>query len=123
MHMAAVKGVGVDCVQLVGQVMVVSGVGPSYDFGRYPLDWGQRSAESLVVAYTEGTGYFERLEPTEPAELGDILCFQIGQCVDHSGLAVSERRFAHAFAKRRVTWGRLDDPTWSKRLACLYRAL
>ena len=123
LHTGKVKGVGVDCVQLVGQLMLSAGVVDRYDFGFYPLDWSQHRDRSIIIDYIEATARFISVDADRTARFGDIAMFRIGRCVHHCGVMVSPVVFVHALARGRVCYGRLDDPTWSKRLDSFYRAL
>jgi cell wall-associated NlpC family hydrolase len=123
MHKARVKGVGVDCVHLVGEVMSECRVVQSYDFGDYDLDWSQHHERSLIVDYIERTGRFAKLPSWETPCAGDVVCFRIGKCEQHCGILVNETRFFHVLVNGRVTVNQLDDATWSHRLGSVYRAL
>lgn len=122
LHAGNLRGVGVDCVQFVGQLMVSAGVVDSYDFGYYPLDWSQHRDRSIILGYIEATGRFHRVEAGQSPHFGDIAMFRVGRCVHHCGVIVSPVVFAHVLSRGRVCYGRLDDPTWSKRLDSFYRA-
>lgn len=133
MHRAHVKGVGVDCVQLVGQVMAACGVVSDYDCGEYSLDWGDHQERSLIVAYIEQTGRFTNVLTTdvltkyvrtkEDVLLGDVLTFRVGRCEQHCGIALDALHFQHVLARGSVAVNQLDDITWSSRLAGIYRPL
>ena len=120
-HRAHIKQAGIDCVQLIGQVMTKCGVVGSYDFGNYPLDWGEHRADSLIVQYIEGTHRFAQI--IGDTELGDIICFRVGRCAQHCGIAIDELHFEHVLVHGRVTINQLDDITWRSRVACIYRPL
>jgi cell wall-associated NlpC family hydrolase len=122
-HRGAVPGAGVDCVQLVGQLMCACGVAESYEFGDdYPLDWSMHSDRSLIAEYIDRVGCFERLEPTATAMPGDIAGFRIGLCIQHAGVMLGPRDFIHVIAGRRTVISRIDDATWGRRLECYWRA-
>lgn len=122
LHGAKVKRVGVDCVHLVAELMKFAGVIDSYKFGYYGLDWSQHQDESLLLKQIHATGRFTRIEADQPPRFGDIAMFTVGRCVHHCGLMVSPMVFVHVLSRGRVCYGRLDDPTWSKRLDSFYRA-
>ena len=121
------KRVGVDCVNLVGKVMVAAGAVQSYDFGDYQLDWSAHRTSSRITEYLDAIGGFQRLE-AEPGVgvtpmVGDIVCFTIGQSIGHCGLMLDGNVFMHVIMRGRVCQSQLGDPTWSKRLACFYRRM
>jgi len=120
-HNAHVKGAGVDCVRLVGEVMVSCGVEPSYDFGYYSLDFSMHNERSILVDYIEKTGKFVMVEPCK-AQLGDIAVFKIGKCPHHAAIMLDDRMFVHALMHNKVTHGDITDSTWAKRLVAFYRA-
>jgi cell wall-associated NlpC family hydrolase len=122
LHRGRVKGCGVDCVNLVAQVMLTMDVVTTYDFGDYyPLDWGQHRERSLILEYIVGTERFTRLEG-ERGQLGDIVCFQVGKCVQHCGI-IGVDGFWHVIHRGSVCVNLLIDPTWSKRLHSIWRPL
>lgn len=122
LHGASVKGVGVDCVHLVAELMKFAGVVESYEFGYYPLDWSQHHDRSLLIENIEKTQRFVRIAAEQPSRFGDVVMFQVGRCVHHCGVMVSPVVFVHVLSRARVCYGRLDDATWSKRLDSFYRA-
>jgi cell wall-associated NlpC family hydrolase len=120
-HRQAVKGVGVDCVQLIGQIMTACGVVSSYQFGsEYTLDWSHHHDRSIILDYIARTGRFVRVP--EPM-LGDVVCFTIGKCVHHAGVMASSRSFLHAMAGSQVKFSSLRDRTWAKRTDSFWRAV
>lgn len=122
-HNASVKRAGVDCVRLVGEVMVACGVEPAYDFGFYTLDHSMHSERSILVDYILATGKFAAVQPADGARLGDIAVFRIGKCPHHAGIMLDERQFVHAMVHSCVRQSDITDSTWAKRLVSFYRAL
>jgi cell wall-associated NlpC family hydrolase len=122
LHRAAVKGVGVDCVQLAASILKACEVIGPYNFGEYPLDWGQHQTESLLTGWLDRSPAFVRLAGG-PGRMGDVVCFTVGKCVQHCGIMRGSLGFIHVLSRGRVTINQLDDPTWAKRLACFYRPL
>ena len=120
-HLASVKGGGVDCVQLVGQLMTACGVISGYKFPDYTLDWSQGNSRSIIVDYIQQTGRFCLVENEAP-RIGDVVCFRIAKAIHHAGVMLGPRVFVHALAGSVVSPGTIDDPTWAKRLAATYRA-
>jgi cell wall-associated NlpC family hydrolase len=120
---AAVKGQGVDCVYLCGEMMRACGVIESFRFPAYSLDWAKHHDNSLVLAWLDACPRFTRLPEGEPPQAGDIACFQFGRCVHHCGVMLDGLRMIHALEKREAVESQLDDSTWAKRLVCFYRPL
>ncbi len=118
---AAVKGAGVDCVRMVAEIMVACGVIPGYTFPRYSLDWAKHQDRSLVLEWLASCPCVALVPDGEPPQFGDVLCFKIGRCVQHAAVALDLPLFVNAVEGARVSISQINDPTWSKRLACVYR--
>lgn len=119
---AALKGVGVDCVWLAAQLYIECGVLRRFDPPRYTMDGGQHSELSQVCEFLDGSPAFVRvLETPFDLQVGDLLCFRMGRVVHHVGVVLTERTFIHVRQHYSVDQSHLDDPTWRKRLAAVYR--
>jgi len=93
-HQARVKGVGVDCAQLIAGIaedvgIIEPGTHIPFDYSR---EWHLHSRESLLVRNLEHFGCVKK----DKAEPGDILCFQYGRCISHLGILVPGNRVVHA---------------------------
>ena len=119
----AVKGAGVDCVYLAGEVMRACGVIDSFTFPVYSLDWARHHDHSLLLAWFDASPAFARLPAGEPPQAGDVACFQFGRCAQHCAVMLDNIRMIHALEKREVVESQMDDSTWSSRLVCFYRPL
>lgn len=95
-HQARVKGVGVDCAQLVagiaGELGIIK-VGSPIPFD-YSPEWHIHNREELLVKNLESFGC--TLKPIEETQPGDILCFQFGRAIGHLGIMVDGGNFIHA---------------------------
>ena len=120
---SAVRGAGVDCVLLCGELMRSLGAIDAYRFPPYALDHAKHKTASLLLAWLDASPRFARLPENDPALAGDIALFQIGRCVHHAGVLLDPRRFIHALEGPGVIISQLDDATWSKRLHGFYRPL
>ena len=119
---AAVKGAAVDCVRLTAEIMVACGLIESYTFPPYTLQWAKHQDRSIVTEWLDACPQVVRLPKEEPARIGDVVCFKIGRCVHHVGVVLDAPCFVNAIEGLEVsTTCRLDDSTWSKRLARIYR--
>lgn len=116
---ASVKGAGVDCVHLAAQIYVESGHLDTYQFASYTMDGGHHNALSQVTAWLDASPRF--IKGVYPVLAGDLICFRIGKVIHHVGIAVSERNFVHVTRGGVVSLARIDDTTWLKRLAGVYR--
>lgn len=123
---AAVKGVGVDCVWLAAELYIECGVLTRFDPPKYTMDGGQHNGLSQVCDFLDRSPAFclawtafnncpPELEP------GDLLCFRMGRVIHHVGVMVTDREFIHVYQGHMVTFSRVDDTTWNKRLAAIYQ--
>jgi len=84
-HRTGVKGKGVDCIHLVGCVMVEAGVLRRFEVPDYPSDWHLHHTDELL---REGIAQFPFCEEFNPKVIqplnGDILLFQYGRASAHS---------------------------------------
>ncbi len=96
-HHARVKGVGVDCAQLI--------VACAYDNGiiddevlktipNYPVQWHLHNREERLLAVLESFGCVE--VPKEQTQPGDILCFQFGRVTSHLAIKLDSDHIIHA---------------------------
>ena len=120
---AAVKGAGVDCVRLTAELMVACGLIRGYEFPRYSLDWARHRDRSIVLEWLAACPQVALVPDGEPAQIGDVVGFKVGRCVHHVGVVLDPPLFINAIEGARVSISQLNDSTWAKRLACLYRPL
>lgn len=120
---AAIRGVGVDCVNLLAAIYTESGALDGWEFPAYTMDGGDHRHTSQVLAWLDAHEKFARLPEDAPLVPGDLLSFRLGRVPHHVGLYLGERLFIHALRHCGVTESRLDDPTFGKRLKARYRPL
>lgn len=125
---AALKGVGVDCVWLAAKIYIACGVIDHFDPPGYTMDGGQHNDLSLVTAWLDRCRAFIRADaglqkPECDVQVGDLLCFRMGRCVHHVGILITDYTFVHVYQGYQVMQSRIDDPTWRKRLAAVYRPI
>jgi NlpC/P60 family putative phage cell wall peptidase len=92
-HMAAVKGHGVDCAQILIEVYHSVGLADRPDVGYYPSDWMLHRSEERYLGWIEK---YCRQIPQEDAKDGDIVLFKFGRCFSHSGIIADYPRIIHA---------------------------
>lgn len=107
-HRARVKGVGVDCAQLV--IAVYASVGLIEDFqpADYPPDWHLHRSEERFLNYV-----VDRARQVESPEPGDLMLMQFGRCYSHGAILVDRATCIHAFVGRGVELGDLAE--WRSR--------
>lgn len=120
---------GVSCHLLPRALYVDAGWLPS-DF---PAPEGNPAAGShggpgLIEPWVDSRSEFQRIKawPRTIDRMiiaGDLLGFRLGRelSVRHLAVALSSRRFIHAMQRLGVTINTLDDITWSRRLAAVWR--
>ena len=94
-HEGRVKGVGVDCLQLLAAVFSAPKVAliEAPKIPHYPWDWHlHRDAER----YLEGLTRYTREIDGAPSP-GDIVLFRFGRCFSHGGIVVKWPVIIHAY--------------------------
>lgn len=93
-HMAAIKGAGVDCAMLLACVYIETGLVEPFDPRPYPPDWYlHRSGErflSILLARSH--------QVPKPA-LGDVVMLRVGRAFAHGGIVsrVEPLTIVHSF--------------------------
>lgn len=116
-HEARLKGVGVDCGNLLAAVFEAVGLLEPMKIEHYPPDFMlHRSEEWYLQRVTEHAAEVDygRSLPMP----GDVALFRFGRVYSHGGIVVDWPLIIHASAQDRiVAWGRTDqDPLKSKRM-------
>lgn len=92
-HHARVKGVGVDCAQLMLGIAEELGlITTGLVVENYSTEWHLHNREEKMLNLIEEFG----CKPKEVHEVGDILAFQFGRVCSHLGIYVGEQQFIHA---------------------------
>lgn len=94
-HQARVKGIGVDCAQLVAGVAenVFDRLKP-INIEVYSVEWHMHNREEKMCDIIESFGCSSK--PLEDRIPGDILTFQFGRVQSHMGILMNDERFIHA---------------------------
>lgn len=96
-HHARIRGVGVDCAQLVVGVALESGCitdNEAKDIPNYPVQWHLHNREEKLLDVLDVFGCVEiDKSDTHP---GDIICFQFGRTTSHLGIMINGTQFIHA---------------------------
>jgi cell wall-associated NlpC family hydrolase len=91
-HRARLKGIGVDCGQLIAAVFEEAGLIPAVPLDNYPPDWMLHRSEprfqNTVERYTRQVD-----RDIRPA---DILLFQIGRSYSHGAIVLEYPLILHA---------------------------
>ena len=83
-HMAAVKGAGVDCAMLLAKVYIAVGLVEDFDPRPYPPDWYlHRSGERFLGIQ------IDRSHQVAKPEVGDVMMLRIGRCFSHGAIVTN----------------------------------
>lgn len=96
MHQAMVKGSGVDCAMInIAVFRDFAHVIPAdFDPRPYPAQWHLHQSEELYLEWF--TKYATKVDAPK---LGDVVLFQFGRTVSHSGIVVAPDLMVHAYMK------------------------
>jgi len=96
-HKARVRGVGVDCAQLLIAVYAEAGLFDAFDPGDYPIDCMLHDSSELALGWCQKFG-----RPTDNPQPGDAILWRFGRSYSHTGIVVDwpqdgARSVLHAF--------------------------
>jgi cell wall-associated NlpC family hydrolase len=105
-HHAAIKGVGVDCAQLLIAVYAATGVVDRPDVAEYSPDWFLHEDGEALERFSD---WIRRLcvAVIEPRP-GDIALFRYGRAVSHGAIVVDRSTVIHSFRELGVILGSLE---------------
>lgn len=114
---ARVKGIGVDCAQLVAAVAIDAGLVKAEDVPQdYNPQWHFHNHEELMLKYIEDLGCSQVKE----ARRGDILCFKFGRVNSHLGIYLGDNQFIHARKDTKSVCINSLSGDWAKRHLLTY---
>lgn len=111
-HHARVRGVGVDCVQLLCAVYESCNLTAPIDPGQYAVDWHMHRNREL---YLEGLQRYG-VETGSP-QAGDVALFRFGRTYSHGGVMISRDQVVHAYMGSGVIVTRLTEEPLADRQA------
>lgn len=91
-HMGRIKGVGVDCAQLLIAVYSAAEIVPDFDPGTYTQDWYLHRSEELYQGFL--VAYCERTTDPQP---GDIAAYRFGRTLSHAAIITEPGYMVHAY--------------------------
>lgn len=106
-HHARIKGVGVDCAQLLCGVFGACSMVPSIDTGFYPVDWHLHHSEELFSGWLER--YAVQRDASATPALADVLLFKFGRTFSHGSIYVGDGLLVHSYVGRGVILSRADE--------------
>ena len=104
-HHARIKGVGVDCAQLLCGVFEACGLVEPIDPGVYAVDWHLHRSEEVFSAWC---AQYAVPAPEQP-RLGDVWLWKYGRTFSHGSIYVGDALFVHAYIGRGVIVSRADE--------------
>lgn len=98
-HEAHIKGVGVDCAQLLRIVLNNCGanIRPT---DHYPRDWHLHREQERFMLFV-----LEHCVEIDEEDLlpGDMILWRFGRCFSHGGFFIGGTRIVHAIVRERIT--------------------
>lgn len=115
---------GVSCQMLAEQVYKEAGVPISFSVPSGSMRWSGVSNDSLIARFL--TGHNDLLDTIDNPVLsdivpGDLIGFKVGKCLHHVGVALPGGKFIHCMRGMSTLICPVSDPTFSSRLARLWR--
>jgi len=108
---ARIKGIGVDCLQILAGVYANVGLIEPPPLEHYAPDWHMhRSEERYLLGIA---GYLTRTETPKP---GDVALFKFGRCVSHAAIVIEWPRVIHSFYGLGVVEADANDAELAGRL-------
>ncbi len=105
-HGARIKGVGVDCAQLVIGVYAGAGVIEAFDPGPYPTDWHLHRSVERYMRIVLGLAHEIGREAVRP---GDVILYRFGRAYSHGAIVIDHPTIIHAVRQDgQVTLGDAD---------------
>lgn len=103
---ARIKGAGVDCAMLLGEVYHACGLLPdNWAPGYYAPDWHLHRSEEL---YLQGIERYARKIHGDPLP-GDVALFKFGMTTSHGAIVIQWPRVIHAYRGRGVVFNDATD--------------
>jgi cell wall-associated NlpC family hydrolase len=123
-HHGRVKGVGVDCAQILAAVYEDAGVIPHTELGNYPREWHLHHDEERY------TGWLKKAGGTQvegDVLQGDIAVFRFGRTFSHGAIVVSAGAgrplLVHAYLARGVVTNFIDEEPLAGRVVQFWRII
>lgn len=123
---AAVKGAGVSCQKLVGEIYLAMGVWPAgFAIPEWPLDFGDPILAKAMCDWMDGQkDRFEDVSELSVTIPGDMVGFRIGPDLKHLGIVLtSSGSFIHCLRGPGVMMSELRDATYLKRIEKIWRPI
>jgi len=116
----AIIGLGIDCINLVAEVLFDSGILERKKFGGYKTTHGMHSVSDRLARALDEALHVIPVDFSNPDgwRFGDIWIFQTGERSGHCAF-YADGEIWHSLARRRVT--RTQATIWSRELEKVFR--
>lgn len=112
-HRARLKGIGVDCGQLIIAAHVEAGLVANFNTGFYTSDWHLHRHENKYLEFVEQhLGRFDDVEasvdqrmiddPSFELPAGVVIVFQVGRTYSHGAMVTQWPFIVHAYQPSRI---------------------
>ena len=101
-HHGRVKGVGVDCAQILIAVYSEAGFIPKFDPGHYPPDWHLHHDDERYLSFV--LPYVREMEEEEARLPGDLMLIKYGRAFAHSAIIIEWPLCIHALMRSPVCY-------------------
>jgi len=106
-HHARIRGVGVDCAQILCAVYEAAGLVPHVETDHYPTDWHLHRSDERYIGWLQR--YARPLAENEAPQPGDIALFRFGRCYSHGAIHVPDGLLVHSYIRRGVILSRATE--------------
>jgi len=115
---------GVSCQMLAEQIYKECGCPLPFGAEKGSMRWAGVSKDSLILKYLEDkTEFLHYVASPSVGDLiaGDLMGFRIGGCIHHVGVCLGNGLFIHCMRGSSTLVCSVSDPTFARRLGCLWR--
>jgi cell wall-associated NlpC family hydrolase len=120
---SAVKGAGVCCHRLPGEIYFEAGWLDRFVLPTGPTGWARTGTRPLMEPYLDAYEQLRSLTVDEAIEPGDLLGFRLGAWVHHLALAMPGGRMIHVAQNVGVRMEACIPAMWARRLARSWRII
>ena len=114
-----IKGVGVDCANLLCCVYEIAGIAPPIDPGFYPTGWHLHRNEEVFIERMREAG--ARPVTSRTPRPGDLGLWRFGRTYSHAGIVVSDDGLiVHAYLDAGVICTRMTEEPLGSRPAIFW---
>lgn len=118
-HHGRVRGVGVDCAQILAAVYESVGLVPHLDLGNYSTQWHLHRGEETYLQWLRDVGAREVQAPAP----GDVGVWRFGRTFSHGGIVIeggADPVIVHSYIGRGVIVSRASEQPLAGRPACYW---